>query len=179
MKIITDEILHLFVKNASLLSKKEIEEVETQLLSNNILKERIREIKLFYSFLENEEIQNLKISKYKLYNNIVPLYPFNKNSEDSKGSKLAAMNSVSKTDEFRHLTTFISSENIIMIRVQFNEVRNQYRIFLIAEDTDVLKNAVLMIEGSDKEYIPDNDGVILLTNIYINEHTNFSIKLKE
>jgi len=180
MNIISDEILHLFLRNAELLKKEIRLEIENKLKTDIPLSKRLEEIKLFYNVYDNLNIGREVLFKCNFTNDIIPLYPF-KTEEILcvNWTKHAALHEIAEQNNYTRYLTFISYENNVIIRVHSGENENEYKLFLIMEEEEKIKNAVVMIDKYDEEFIPDDNGIVLVKGIYIDESTILSVKFKE
>lgn len=163
MKVISDEILHLYLIKPSLLDLSTREDIENRKIKDFNFRKRIEELQIFYKELEN-------INK-----GVIILTPF-KIKKEPDNYKLAAMNNSRYDDEFQYLTTFASAENLIMIRVHYKKSTKEYKLYLVSENMDKVKNVSLTIQGSDKEYITDNEGITTINDLNIDENTIISVK---
>ena len=180
MKIITDDILHIFVRNAKLLDSELRLEIEGRLKDDEVLLSRIQEIKLFYKYFKSLNISRDVIRYCNLCNNILPLFPLKADEILCiNWTKHAALHVIAENNVFNHFMSFISYDNNVMIRVQTNENDSECKLFLIMEDMLKLKKAKVMIEGYDGEFTPDEDGIIILKDVYIDENTVLSVKLND
>ena len=71
-------------------------------------------------------------------------------------------------DEFKYIHTFASAEHLILARVNYNNVLNEYIVYLIADDMKEVQNAVICICGKNY-YVSDKDGIIKIRDTIITE----------
>ncbi len=161
MKFISDEIIHLYLIKKELLEPEISEEIEKRLTSNYRFQKRVSEIKAIY-----EEYNRINKDS-------ITLTPFIKEN-NSYDYRLAAYNS-ENYNEFRYLTTFASVENLIMIRVHYNSSSKEYKLYLVSDDMNKVKNARLKIKGFDMEYITDDEGIVTIKDMIIDENTEIDV----
>jgi len=167
MKIITDEILFLYIINKSLLDENLVIEIEKNLISDNKFKERFENFKDIF-----------ESSNFMTENGFLVLHSINKPINNLAYSKLAADNAVIE-NKFNYVTTFASAENIVLVRVLHNQSTNEYKLFLICDDMAKVRNASVKIDEYPEDFIADDKGVISLKGGFIDSHTFISVKLKD
>ena len=165
MKIITDEILHLYIINKQLLEVDFLKEIDEQLKSSDIMKKRIEAIKLFYTELNNVERKKLEMTSTGKES--ISLYPFEFNYNNTlKYAKLAAdtVNDDKKIDAYKYVKTFASAENLYLMRLHHNPVKNEFKLYILSEDAEKISNLKIRIPELNLEFVSDENGVIDLKN---------------
>lgn len=66
---------------------------------------------------------------------------------------------------------------MVILRIQKNELTNQYKLNLITDIPVDFKNVRIIIGGYSKELIPDEFGVAIVDDFDINIDTNIHINL--
>lgn len=169
MKLIPDEILHLFIINPNLIEKETLKYIEKYQSTDEDFINRLNEIREFHRvFNENHSLWG--------YIELFPLKPFEANS---RSSKLAAAHTKEKENRFKYFTSFISADNVVIMRVQKNDATNEYKLNLITEIPVDFKKVKIIIGGYGKEIIPDEYGVALVSDFLIDNDTNIHINLGE
>lgn len=167
MKIITDEILHLYVINPLLVDKELKEEIEKRVAVDPEFKERVDWVKEFHNEF-NLQSQTKEI---------ITLYPFKPVESTLKYPKLAAANVKEKENVFKYFASFISADNVIILRIQKNEATNEFKIHLITEYPIDFSKVRINIGGYQREIIPDSRGIALVNDFDIDLNTNIHINL--
>ncbi|MCX7833502.1 MAG: hypothetical protein N2490_04755 [Ignavibacteria bacterium] len=165
MKLITDEILHLYFINPDLLDKDTLKEIKEYLLTDEDFINRYREIEKFHKIFR--EINSSE--------KFITLYPFQ--YEKTNNIRLAAAHIKEKKNEFRYYTSFISADNVVILRVQKNDLTNQYKLNLITDIPVDFKKVRINIGGYGKDIIPDDYGVAIINDFEIDIDTNIHINL--
>ena len=146
-----DEILNIYILNSSILEKSQIEKIEFHLSECKDCEKYYNELKLFYTDLNNLE----KREKYT--NELFSLYP---DSDENNYMSLAAQNNEKDQIGYKYFNTYATAEKLILIRVFRNNSTGDFNLFLICEDVEKIKNALVNIEGIDDDFISDNEGLI-------------------
>jgi hypothetical protein len=172
MKIITDEILHLYVLNPQLLEKELLAEIENNIISSEELCERIEKIKSFYT-----EYEKISKSESGQETNIITLYPLDFNNQGNNHfAKLAANNETKTEDVFKYVKTFACAKTFILMRLHYNPVEKHYKLYLISENKDDVANVKVKVPEFNIEFLSDSNGIVDLQN---NNITNANFVLIE
>jgi hypothetical protein len=170
MKIITDEILHLYVLNPRLVQDDLLSEIERNITISADFRERIEKIKSFYVEFEkvsNAEFENEQIAKKE---NIIVLYPQNfNNKENSSFVKLAADSAKELPDAFKYVKTFACAKTFILMRLHYNPAKKVYKLYLISENKNDIANVKVRIPELSLEFNSDSNGIVDLKNNNITE----------
>ncbi len=167
MKIITDEILHLYIINSLLVDKELKEEIEKRVTVDPEFKERIDWVKKFHKEFKSQ-------SKPE---GIIALYPMKPVESSLRYPKLAAANVKEKENVFKYFASFISADNVIIVRIQKNEATNEFKIHLITESPVDFSKVRIYLGGYQREIIPDSRGTALVNDFNIDLNTNIHINL--
>lgn len=159
MKEITEEALHLYVVNKSLLDMETLYKIEELARRDASFQDQIREIKEFYSIYGQ---LSLKTS------NEFILLAAESTPEHDKSIKLAAMQSNVSLSEQTYLKTFLSADNYIITRIFYNPIEQEYDLYVIPEDNKIdASYAVLYLSEVGKEFIANSKGVIKIKSGFI------------
>lgn len=151
MKHITDEILNVYILNSSSLKENKIEEIENHLSKCKDCEKYYNDLKSFYSDLNN--LENSNNYSYELKS----LYP---DSDDNKFMSLAAQNNEQDKVGYKYFNTYATAEKLILIRAFRNNSTGDFNLYLICEDVEKIKNALVNVEGIDHDFISDKEGLI-------------------
>lgn len=166
MNIITDEILHLYIINPLLVDDNIKREIENRILDDIDFQKRFDEIKKFHSEFD-----------YIIPSGITKLYPIKQEGNNLKYPKLAAANTKEKENIFKYFTSFVSADNIIIVRIQKNEATNEFKLHLITEYPVDFSKVKINIGGYGKEITPDSKGIALINDYNIDYNTNIHVNL--
>jgi len=172
MKLITDEILHFYVKNPGSLEPEIKNYIDKLIISDENFRQRVKETEEFYSEFENTEI-DFDVESY--LTNKIELFPMNNICQNKH--KIAASVKTIPVDEYKYINTFISADNLVLIRVHKNEKTNEYKINLVCEDMDKVDSAVMIID--DERYTADKNGVVVIKDKDIDKFTRISVLLRK
>lgn len=165
--IITDEILFLYIINKSLLDESMVVDIEKGLNSEDDFRKRYEEFKDIF-----ESSNSMMKDGYYVLHSIYH------NTNNLTHPKLAAENTALE-NKFNYVTTFATAENIVMVRVLHNQATNEYKLFLICEDMERVRNASVKIDDYPEDFITDENGIISLKDGFIDSHTFISVKFKD
>lgn len=157
MKIITDEILHLYVLNRNLVEESVISDIEEKIGTSEEFRKKIEKIKEFH-----EEFKRLNSNHNHFVNaNTIILYPLSFITDISDNYiKLAADYHPEEKDFFKYQKTFASAENLILIRLHHNRKINKSRLYLISENMKSVANLKVKIPELNMEFVSDSRGII-------------------
>jgi len=166
LKHITDEILNVYILNSSSLKENKIEEIENHLTKCKDCKKYYKDLKLFYS-----DLNNLKNSN-KYSHELKSLYT---ESDDNNVMSLAAQNAEKDRDGYKYFNTYATAEKLILIRAFRNNSTGDFNLYLICENVEKVKNALFNIEGIDYDYISNEKGFLKIKDRYLDKHMNINI----
>ena len=166
MKHITDEILNVYILNSSSLQENKIEEIENHLTKCKDCEKYYNDLKLFYSDLNN--LENSNKNSYELKN----LYP---ESDDNNVMSLAAQEAEQDQVYFKYFNTYATAEKLILIRVFKNNSKGDFNLYLICEDAEKIKSALVNIERIDKDFISDKEGLIKIKDHSLDRQMKINI----
>lgn len=155
---------HLYVINKFLLSSKDVMEIESRMEKDREFDEYISSIRKIIS--DSEDANEISINADEVYEKLFGNtgYGFELSSmfdnNDEDNLKLAAMNVRDVKDEFVYFNTFATADNFILIRVLKNPFSSNYRFYIISENMELVKNAVLKINDTGDVFIADDKGVV-------------------
>ncbi len=162
MKILTDEILHMYVLKSNLLDKRLCCKIEKVLLTSNELRKRIKKIKEFYKIYENETRNIVQIK------NEIFLYPLEFNYDDKNvHTRLAAYSNEKNENRFKYVKTFSTYEKFILSRLHYNPSTKMYKLFLIGDNMSDVVGVKVKIPELNLEFLSDSNGIVDLKNIDI------------
>jgi hypothetical protein len=195
MEHISDEIIYLFVINPNAIESaertiiekhidncshcKEFLEESTNLFKtlNTLTSDRVSKedffnkmktsLKYLNSSIETEENQNI----LHLYEQ----YKLNKGSQNFL--RLAAMQNASLQNRDRYINTYASAQNFVLMRVMYTSTTKGYQLYLICEDMERVKCAIVSLEGINKDLVADENGIVSLKSGYVNAHLSFQLLL--
>lgn len=173
-----EEKHYIYVINKSLLSEKDIAEIESRIERDKSFDEYISSIRKIMSDSENVDIYGINIDEVfkRLFGQRGYSYELSSMFEnnDEENMKLAAKNAGDVKDEFKYFNTYAAADNFILIRVLKNTFSSIYRFYVITDDMELVKNTVLKINDSGDAFITDDNGV---ASIY-SEHVHKKINIK-
>ena len=177
MKIITDEILHLYVINPELVESELISEIERNIKNSPEFSERLEKIKLFYRKFEKTSNAEPDSNKPPEDPSIITLFPLSTESLDTMAyAKLAANNDAEPKDLYKYVKTFVSARNLVLIRLHHNFAKNKYRLFLISEDMTNVANVKIKIPELKMELTSNSRGIVELDEINIEKVSHIEIE---
>ncbi len=157
---ITEQDIHLYIINKSLLDDIIVNEIEKRLKVDNTYLSRINELKEFY------QIYN-KVAKTNLDYTFL-LEPMNKGKMNER-LKLAAQQKNRTEDKLKYVNTFVSAENLIITRLLYNEVQKEYELYVLCEDdSSLVSYAIVEFENNLTKFITDQNGFIRIKGSTIN-----------
>ncbi len=168
MKEISEVELHLYFQNKSLLEDGIINEIEIRLESDQKLLAEFEEIKEFYA--------NLK--QLNPDDRAYLLNPMESNYAEERKIVLAAQQSAETESKLHYVRTFISSEKYVMVRMFHNPQEKEYELYVICEDNEIVKNAVIRIPFLNQEIITDEKGFARVIASYLPDDIELNVVLK-
>lgn len=166
MKHITDEILNVYILNSSSLTIKKIEEIEVHLSECKDCEKYYNELKSFYSDLNNLEKSDMY--SYEL----ISLYP---EIDENNTMSLAAQNDEQDKGGYKYFNTYATAEKLILIRAFRNYPTGEFNLYLICEDVEKIKNALVNIRGIDKDFISDKEGFLKIKDQSLDKQMKLNI----
>lgn len=161
--------IDLFIINRSLLSDETIAEIEKRIENDEVFRLQVLEVKEFY-----EKFHALESSSVK---NIYELKPLESETAGNDLQKFAAMNEEAVADIFQHYNTYASAEKFVLIKILHNRSRGEYNLYIMCEDeSSDCSNAVVRINGNEREYIADENAVACVKEEYIEPKSNITVK---
>ncbi|MCL5028581.1 MAG: hypothetical protein M1480_06120 [Bacteroidetes bacterium] len=169
MKDITEEELHLYILNKTLLDKDILNRIEEIAGKDESFQKELHEIEEFYS--NYNQISSNRQNTFFL--NAPQLETFR-----IKSIKLAAMQSVAESTDLTYIKTFFTGDNYLITRLFYNSKDQSYNLFIIPEDDkgDV-SNAILYLTGIKKEFLADEKGMIKIKSGFIDFPEQIIIRL--
>ncbi len=159
MKDITEEELHLYILNKTLLDKNTLHKIEEIASADENFQKELHEIEEFYS--NYSQISSNKRNTYYLSAPKVGSFP-------DKSIKLAAMQSIAESTDMTYIKTFFNGDNYLITRLFYNSKDQSYNLFVISEDDKIdISNAVLYLAGIKKEFVADEKGMIRIKSGFI------------
>ena len=162
-----DEILNIYILNSSVLSRSKVEEIESHLSECSDCKDYYEEMKTFYSDLDNLETEDKFIFELR------SLYP--DTDIKDKYMSLAAQDAEEVEKGFRYFNTYATAEKLILIRAFRNIPTGEFNLYLICEDVGKIKNALVNIEGIDKDFVSDKEGLLKIKDIQLDKQIKINI----
>ena len=159
MKEITEEELHLYIINRNQLDAGTADEIERRALIDIEFRKNIDEIAEYY---RNFEIYS-NIDKEGVY----LLLPMKDEYQANEQLTLAAQQNTTIEHGVKYIKTFISSEKYIMIRMFHNPELGKYEFYLVSDNLELVKNAVIKIPSLHKELITNTEGIAKLQIEYL------------
>ena len=166
LKHITDEILNVYILNSSSLKENKIEEIENHLTKCKDCKKYYKDLKLFYS-----DLNNLKNSN-KYSHELKSLYT---ESDDNNVMSLAAKNAEKDRDGYKYFNTYATAEKLILIRAFRNNSTGDFNLYLICENVEKIKNALVNIDGIDEDFVSNKEGLINIKDHSLDKHKKINI----
>ena len=170
MNLITDEILHEYILNPTILDKSIINEIAKRVSGSEVFKERVDNIRDFYDDyykLSDNNNDNIDTTKKTRSIRLHPL--FSKHVYKELHPKIAAQSKETGADNFNYIRTFASARNLVLIRLLYNPITNVYRLFLIGDDMNIFKNTKVKIPELNLDLISDNNGIVDIKNYNIED----------
>ena len=162
-----DEILNIYILNSSVLSRIKVEEIENHLSDCDDCKRFYDEMKSFYS-----DLHNLKSEDGTTFE-LRSLYSDTKDKDNFMN--LAAQDAEDVEKGFKYFNTYASAEKLILIRVFKNIPTGEFNLYLICEDAEKIKNALVNIEGIDKDFVSDKEGLLKIKDIQLDKQIKINI----
>lgn len=165
---ISESDLHLYITNPSLLNKKVIDAIETDMETNPDLIEKFNDINEFYkSFHALNNSYNS--SSYQL--TLV-------NKPETISYKLAAQQSSTRSGDLKYISTFATAEKVILARLFYRTLTDEYEIHILCEeDMDTQGNYMVIIPGFTKPFIADKNGIIKIKSPFVYEHLPVTVRI--
>jgi len=170
MNLFTDEILHEYVLNPTILDKSILDEIERKISESEVFKERVDNIREFYDDyykLSDNNNDNIETTKKTRSIHLHPL--FSKHIYKELHPKIAAQSMEMDADNFNYIRTFASAKNLVLIRLLYNPNTNVYRLYLIGDDMKIFKNTKVIIPELNLELISNNNGIVDIKNYNIED----------
>jgi hypothetical protein len=165
---VTENDIHLYVLNKSLLSNEVIEEIEKRISSDSNFNIEVNEVKEFYEIYERLERADKECSLI-----LKPIYT----DETTNNLRLAAQHN-SIDEKLKYIKTFASDENLIITRLLYNPVQKEYELYILYEnDITKVSNAVVRFLSNNKEFVADKNGIVRIKADFINDKTNIKVNL--
>ena len=167
MKHIKDEILNIYLLNSSVLEKDKIKEIELHLSKCKECKKFYNEMKSFYADLD--ELESKEQHSYKLES----LY--GESDEKNNFMSLAAQDAEEVEKGFKYFNTYATAEKLILIRAFRNIPTGEFNLYLICEDAEKIKNALVNIQGIDRDFVSDKEGLLKINDYSIDKQMQINI----
>ena len=169
MKDISEEELHLYILNKTLLDKDTLNRIEELAAIDENFQKEIHEIEEFYSNYNS------------ISSNIPDVYLLHAPEVESSGDKsikLAAMQFIAESTDLTYIKTFFTGDNYLITRLFYNSKDQSYNLFIISEDDKVdAANAVLYLTGIKKEFVANEKGIIKIKSEFIDFPEQIIIRL--
>ena len=169
MKDISEEELHLYILNKTLLDKDTLNRIEELAAIDENFQKEIHEIEEFYSNYNS------------ISSNIPDIYLLHAPEVESSGDKsikLAAMQFIAESTDLTYIKTFFTGDNYLITRLFYNSKDQSYNLFIISEDDKVdAANAVLYLTGIKKEFVANEKGIIKIKSGFIDFPEQIIIRL--
>ncbi|MFA5404932.1 MAG: hypothetical protein WC358_08365 [Ignavibacteria bacterium] len=182
-KHIEDKILNIYILNPDILDSTDLININIHLIECQRCNKYYEEMKEFHNFIKELPDYRNSISveneiKPQRESNIFLLKSSNLlELELNNNIKLAAMHKKDKTSSYTYVDTYTSAKKYLMMRVLRDNKTGEYVLFLICDDMDKVKNALLSFEGVEKYYISDKEGKIILPSDNFIENLDFTVYL--
>lgn len=175
----TDDKIFLYFINPDKLKADELKSIELEIKNNKEFSDYVQEIKSLLSEIKNTE-KDKEIDKL-LEKNINERFSSLFNEEqDSKVRivklsslgmlenegrfviKLAALQTKTSDDTFRYVNTFASANKLILLRAMYNRAINEYKLFLICDDMNMVQYSLVKISGIPRHFIAGKSGELTI-----------------
>lgn len=177
---------HLYAINKSLLSEKEITEIENKIHSDVSFSEYIENLRLIHQEINTFDSSDLDIGKItseilnmNTIRNIFELKPAFPDDDYTDKLNLAAMQKNAVNDSFVYYNTYASAEKFILIRVLKKSQYNEYKFFLICDEMNLVGYSVVKFSNTDTEFIADEKGTLTLKSDYMNKDTDLKVYIPD
>lgn len=170
MKEINEEDLHLYIINKNQLDAAVITEIEKRASTESAFRKKIEEIEEYY---HNYEMFS-KIAKEGVFH-LLPIVNKNKANEQIT---LAAQHNNSVEMEEKYIQTFISSDKYVMIRMFRNSALGEYEFYLVSDNSELVKNAVIKIPSLQKELISNEEGIAKIQIEYLPDNIELFVEAR-
>ena len=169
MKLLTDEILHLYINNPEELDKEIKSEIKKELETSGKLRERIEKIRNYYT--EYKKLEQLETKYIPLQTMFVP------EENGFKYTKLAA-STESQVDEYKYVKTFASAKSLVLIRLLYNSVKDNYLLYLISDNMNDVSGAKVIFPEINFETTADKEGIVHISGINFEGIDNVLVESK-
>ena len=167
MKHITDEILNIYLLDSSVLEKRKVEEIELHLSKCKECKKFYEEMKSFY--IDLNELENKEQHSYKLES----LY--SESDEKNNLMSLAAQDAEEVEKGFRYFNTYATAEKLILMRAFKDISTGEFIIYLVCENVEKIKNALVNIQGIDEDFVSDKECFIKIKDHQLDKQMQINI----
>lgn len=171
MNIEIDKI-YLYNTNRTLLSEKDINKIEELISVNKEFSDLVNSVKgiqneiasFDHSKLDAEKLS----SKFRDKNKSLNIFRLKNLYEDETDNvKLAAMQDLKSGNEFTYVNTYASAEKFVMVRILRNPAVKQLRLYIICDDMNLVKNAIVQFDKITEQFVADENGVATINTDFL------------